>query len=65
MVHFPSLASKTYEFGLGSRGYPRWVTPFGDPRVERLLAAPQGLSQLATSFIVGRNRGIHRQLLVA
>src|SRR5918912_3996086 len=30
-----------------------------------LLAAPRGLSQLATSFIASRRQGIHRSLLVA
>ena len=32
---------------------------------QRLLAAPRGLSQLATPFIASRTRGIHRQPLVA
>ena len=30
---------------------------------QRLLAAPRSLSQLATSFIAGRNRGIHTTAL--
>ena len=32
---------------------------------QRLLAAPRGLSQLATSFIASRSQGIHRQRFVA
>src|SRR5947199_10385901 len=29
-----------------SRYDPRWVAPFGDPRIKAWLAAPRGLSQL-------------------
>ena len=42
-----------------------WVSPFGNPRIEACLAAPRGLSQLSTSFIVSRRQGIHRTPLVA
>ena len=42
-----------------------WVSPFGHPRIEACLAAPRGLSQLSTSFIVSRRQGIHRTPLVA
>ena len=41
------------------------VSPFGHPRIKACLAAPRGLSQLATSFIGSRRQGIHRRLFVA
>ena len=41
-----------------AEGYPIRTSPD-----QRLLAAPRSLSQLATSFIAGRNRGIHRTAL--
>ena len=65
MVHFPSLASVTYEFSHGLHGFPCRVAPFGDPRVKRLLAATRGFSQLAASFIAFLRQGIHRMPLVA
>ena len=47
------------------RHSPRRVSPFGNPRFKRLLAARRGLSQLATSFIGSQRQGIHRVPLVA
>jgi hypothetical protein len=41
------------------------VAPFGDPRIKACLAAPRGLSQLATSFVAYSRQGIHRVPLVA
>ena len=41
------------------------VSPFGNPRIKACLAAPRGLSQLATSFIDFRCQGIRRRPLVA
>ena len=41
------------------------VSPFGNPRIIARLAAPRGLSQLATSFIASCRQGIHRMLLLA
>ncbi len=62
----------------GNRGcflFPRGTEMFQFPRFacrairtssdRCLLAAPRGLSQLATSFIASRRQGIHRSLLVA
>ena len=66
MVQFPPFASGGYEFTAGCRGInPRRVSPFGDPWIEACLAAPQGLSQLAASFIASQRQGIHRLLLIA
>jgi hypothetical protein len=39
---------------------PWWVLPFGHPRIKACLAAPRGLSQLATSFIASNCQGVHR-----
>ena len=44
---------------------PRWVSPFGNPRIKACLAAPRGLSQPSTSFIVSQRQGIHHMSLVA
>ena len=44
---------------------PRWVPPFGNPRLKACLAAPRGLSQPNTSFIASRYQGIHHVPLVA
>ncbi len=66
MVHFPSLAS--LELCVHSRMTehdPCRVFPFGHPRVNRLLTANRGFSQLATSFIAFLRQGIHRTPLVA
>ena len=41
------------------------VVPFGNPRIYRLCAAPRGLSQLTTSFIVSQSQGIHHTPLSA
>ena len=66
MVQFPPFASDGYEFTAGCRGInPRRVSPFGNPWIEACLAAPQGLSQLAASFIASRRQGIHRLPLIA
>jgi hypothetical protein len=46
MVHFPSLASATYEFSRGSRGFPRWVAPFGNPRINACLRLPEAYRSL-------------------
>ena len=47
------------------RHYPERVSPFGHPRIKACLAAPRGLSQLATSFIASWHQGIHRLPLLA
>jgi hypothetical protein len=38
----------------------RWVSPFGNPRINARSAAPRGLSQPSTSFIGSWCQGIHR-----
>ena len=43
----------------------RWVSPFGNPRINARSAAPRGLSQPSTSFIGIRRQGIHRWLFIA
>ena len=63
MFHFPGFASPTRS-GIAGH-YPGWVAPLGDPRINACLAAPRGLSQLATPFIASWRQGIHRAPLVA
>ncbi len=66
MFQFPSFASLDLCIQLRIIAhYGNWVPPFRDPRIKACLAAPRGLSQLATSFIAFRRQGIHRLLLVA
>src|SRR5699024_587421 len=48
---------------LGHKNAPSRVSPFGNPRITARLSAPQGLSQIATSFFGSRCQGIHRLLL--
>ncbi len=43
----------------------RGVTPFGNPRIKRLLTAPRGLSQPTTSFFGFWRQGIRRVLFLA
>ena len=64
MFQFPGFASAAYGF---SGGYllAEWVAPFGDPRDQSLLAAPQGFSQRATSFIASWRQGIHQMPLLS
>ena len=37
-----------------------WVSPFGHPRINALLATPRGITQPHTSFIGSACQGIHR-----
>ncbi len=37
---------------------PMWVSPFGNPRIDRIFAPPRGLSQLITSFFGSQCQGI-------
>ena len=62
MFHFPPFASaKEADTGaLPPVGFPIRESPD-----HSLLAAPRGLSQLATPFIASRRQGIHRMPLVA
>jgi hypothetical protein len=62
----PRSLLQTYGFSKEISGhYPRWVSPFGNPRIKACLAAPRGLSQLTTSFIASWRQGIHHLPLVA
>ena len=44
---------------------PRWVSPFGHPRIKAWEVTPRGLSQPPTSFFGFRRQGIHRWLFIA
>jgi hypothetical protein len=58
MFQFPGFASTHYGF---MRRYPKGVgCPIRIPTDQRLLAAPRGFSQRATSFIASWCQGIHR-----
>jgi hypothetical protein len=58
MFQFPGFASPTYVF---SERYPIGVgCPIRISTDQRLLAAPRGFSQRATSFIASWCQGIHR-----
>ena len=43
----------------------RWVSPFGDLRINARLPAPRSFSQATTSFFACDRQGIHRMHLVA
>jgi len=61
MFRFPGFASFTYVF---SEQYPIGVgCPIRISTDQRLLAAPRGFSQRATSFIASWCQGIHRMPL--
>ena len=58
MFQFPGFAS--YAYGFSAR-YPKGVgCPIRTSTDQRLLAAPHGFSQRATSFIASWRQGIHR-----
>jgi hypothetical protein len=58
MFQFPGFASFHYEF---MKRYPKGVgCPIRTSTDQRLLAAPHGFSQRATSFIASWCQGIHR-----
>ena len=40
-----------------------WVSPFGHPRINALLATPRGITQPHTSFIGSACQGIHLSLI--
>ena len=64
MFQFPGFASAAYGFSGGSpiagRGCPIRRSPD-----QSLLAAPQGFSQRATSFIASWRQGIHQMPLLS
>ena len=64
---FTSLGSlrSAYEFSGGFSGFTGKGFPIRKSPDHCLLAAPRGLSQLATSFIACLRQGIHRTPLVA
>src|SRR5690606_15858662 len=43
----------------GNKSSTYWVSPFGNLRINGLLAPPRSLSQLSTSFIASKSLGIH------
>jgi hypothetical protein len=58
MFQFPGFASPDYGF---VRRYPKGVgCPIRISTDQRLLAAPRGFAQRATSFIASWCQGIHR-----
>jgi hypothetical protein len=58
MFQFPGFASPDYRF---IRRYPIGVgCPIRTSTDQRLLAAPRGFAQRATSFIASWCQGIHR-----
>ena len=65
MVHFPGFASAAYGFSDRFLAFCQEGFPIRKSPDQCLLAAPRGLSQLATSFIACLRQGIHRTPLVA
>ena len=65
MVHFPGLAFYAYEFSAEFLTFSQEGFPIRKSPDQCLLAAPRGLSQLATPFIACLRQGIHRTPLVA
>jgi hypothetical protein len=52
MFHFPTFPLSALYIQAEVMGhYSHWVSPFGNPRIKALLAAPRGFSQPHTSFI--------------
>ena len=61
MFHFPT--SPPHRLCIHLQVTPHnwcWVSPFGHPRINALLATPRGLTQPHTSFIGPACQGIHR-----
>jgi hypothetical protein len=65
MVHFPGLATPSYEFRWRERGLPSLGCPIRKSPGQSLFAAHRSLSQLTTSFFAVLCQGIHRTPLVA
>ena len=60
MFHFPTFPPTALYIQAEVTGHdPSRVSPFGNPRIKALLAAPRGLSQPYTSFIGSWYLGIH------
>ena len=60
MFHFAWLAPYAYVFSGRRQRITLPGCPIQKSPDQSLLAAPRGLSQLATSFIAFRHQGIHR-----
>ena len=65
MVHFPGLATPSYEFRWRDPGLPWMGCPIRKSSGRSLFAAHRSLSQLTTSFINGVRQGIHHMHFVA
>ena len=66
MFHFPTFPRTTLCVQMGVTGHDsRWVSPFGNPRINARLPTSRGLSQAPTSFIGSWCQGIHHVPLVA
>ena len=63
MFQFPGFASHTYGFSVRYL-LCRWVSPFGDLRINACLPTPRSFSQATTSFIASYRLGIHRMRFV-
>ena len=51
MFHFPTFPLSALYIQAEVMGhYSHWVSPFGNPRIKALLAAPRGFSQPHTTF---------------
>ena len=66
MFHFSSLSLSTLCIQIEMIGhYSNRVSPFGNPRIKALLAAPRGFSQPHTTFLDSWCLGIcHLHLLI-
>src|SRR5699024_10147272 len=62
---FPPTSLYIQEEAAGHNSGNFEVSLFGDPRIKARLPAPQGLSQVTTSFVGSWCQGIHRLHLVA
>ena len=61
MFHFPASTPTQTMNHLRVTPHNRcWVSPFGPPRLNALLATPRGITQPHTSFIGPACQGIHR-----
>ena len=66
MFHFPTFPLSTLYIQVEIMGHDsHWVPPFGNPRIEALLAAPRGFSQPHTTFFGFWSLGIrHLHLII-
>ena len=66
MFHFPTFPLSALYIQAEIMGHDsHWVPPFGNPRIEALLAAPRGFSQPHTTFFGFWSLGIrHLHLII-